>query len=97
MSCHTSRSAGLRTPTADASSDACALAPGSSLTAAPRSASAFESRGESCLARHGIREAVSYQPASHYWPLQLIETGVFLALALALAGFCFWRLDRRLA
>ena len=50
-----------------------------------------------CLAGHGIREAVSYQPASHYWPLQLTETGIFLALALGLAGFCFWWLDRRLA
>jgi hypothetical protein len=49
-----------------------------------------------CLAGHGIREAVSYQPASRYWPLQLVETGVFLALALALAWFCCWRLDRRL-
>ena len=38
----------------------------------------------------GIREAITYQPASRYWPLQLIETGIFLALALALAGFCFW-------
>jgi hypothetical protein len=39
----------------------------------------------------------SYQPASRYWPLQLIETGIFLALALALAGFCFWLLGRRRA
>ena len=50
-----------------------------------------------CLASHGIREAVSYQPASHYWPLQLTETGILLVLALGLAGFCFWWLDRRLA
>jgi hypothetical protein len=27
--------------------------------------------------------------------LQWIETGIFLVLALALAGFCFWRLGRR--
>jgi len=27
----------------------------------------------------------------------LIETGIFLALALALAWFCFWRLGRRRA
>ena len=40
----------------------------------------------------GIREAITYQPASRYWPFQWIETGIFLALALALAGFCFWRL-----
>jgi hypothetical protein len=68
-----------------------------SLTAAPRSASAFESGVERCLSSHGVREAVSYQPASRYWPFQLIETGLFLALALALAGYCFWRLRRRLS
>jgi hypothetical protein len=50
-----------------------------------------------CLDKLGIREVVDYQPASRYWPIQLIETGIFLALALALAGFCFWRLDRRRA
>jgi ABC-type transport system involved in multi-copper enzyme maturation permease subunit len=50
-----------------------------------------------CLASHGIREAITYQPATRYWPLQWIETGIFLALALALAWFCFWRLDRRRA
>ena len=48
-----------------------------------------------CLASHGIRVAENYQPASHYWPLQWSETGMFLALALALAGYCFWRLNRR--
>jgi hypothetical protein len=48
-----------------------------------------------CLGSRGIREAVTYQPAGRYWPLQGIETGIFLVLALALAGFCFWRLGRR--
>jgi hypothetical protein len=48
-----------------------------------------------CMASRGIREAISYQPASRYWPFQWIETGIFLALALALAGVCFWRLGRR--
>ena len=48
-----------------------------------------------CVGSHGIRVAESYQPASHYWPLQWSETGMFLALALALAGYCFWRLNRR--
>jgi len=50
-----------------------------------------------CMDKLGIREAISYQPASRYWPLQLIETGIFLALALVLAGFCFWQLGRRRA
>jgi hypothetical protein len=48
-----------------------------------------------CVAGHGIRVAESYQPASHYWPLQWSETGMYLALALALACYCFWRLNRR--
>jgi hypothetical protein len=50
-----------------------------------------------CLARQGIRVTESYQPASHYWPLQFAETGFYLVLALALACYCFWRLNRRLS
>jgi hypothetical protein len=48
-----------------------------------------------CMNSRGIREAITYQPASRYWPLQRIETAIFLALALALAGLCFWRLGRQ--
>jgi ABC-type transport system involved in multi-copper enzyme maturation permease subunit len=48
-----------------------------------------------CMQSRGYREAISYLPTSRYWPLQWIETGIFLALALALAWFCFWRLNRR--
>jgi hypothetical protein len=48
-----------------------------------------------CLGSHGIRESVTYQPASRYWPFQLAETGLYLALALALAGYCFRLLSRR--
>jgi hypothetical protein len=51
--------------------------------------------GIACLASHRIRIAVSYQPASRYWALEGTETAIFLALALALAGLCFWRLSRR--
>ena len=50
-----------------------------------------------CMDKLGIREVVGYQPASRYWPLQLAETGIFLVLALALAGSCFWLLGRRRA
>jgi hypothetical protein len=42
-----------------------------------------------------LRQLVTYQPASHYWPLQWAETGIFLALALALAGLCYWWVRRR--
>jgi hypothetical protein len=47
-----------------------------------------------CLASHGVRIAVTYQPASRYWPFQWTETGIYLALALALAGYSFRRLGR---
>jgi hypothetical protein len=60
-------------------------------TLAPGDAAALNN----CVASHGIRVAESYQPGSHYWPLQWSETGMYLALALALAGYCFWRLNRR--
>jgi hypothetical protein len=50
-----------------------------------------------CMASHGIRIAVTYQPTSRYWAFQWIETGIYLALALALTGFCFWHLGRRLS
>ena len=49
-----------------------------------------------CLASHGIRESVAYQPASRYWAFQWTETAIYLAVALALSGYCFWRLSRRL-
>ncbi len=53
------------------------------------------SSGLDCLASHGIRIAVTYQPASRYWAFQQTETAIYLAVALALAGYCFRRLSRR--
>jgi hypothetical protein len=44
----------------------------------------------------GLRQDLIYHPASHFWPLQWAETGVLLALAVLLAGFCFWWTRRRL-
>jgi hypothetical protein len=50
-----------------------------------------------CMQKRGYREAISYVPTSRYWTLQWTETAIFLALALALAWFSFWRLGRRRA
>jgi hypothetical protein len=50
-----------------------------------------------CLASHGIRIAVTYQPASRYWDFQWTETAIYVVIALALAGYCFWRIRRRLS
>ena len=47
-----------------------------------------------CLGRHGIREAITYQPANRYWRFQWTETAIYLTLALAMAGYCFRRLSR---
>jgi hypothetical protein len=41
-----------------------------------------------------LRQTVTYQPASRYWAFQWAETAVYLALALALAGFSFWWINR---
>ena len=34
-----------------------------------------------------LRQLITYQPASRYWTLQWYETAIFLAAAVALAGF----------
>jgi hypothetical protein len=44
----------------------------------------------------GLRQNVTYQPPSHFWALQWTETGIFVTVALLLAGFCFWWTRRRL-
>jgi hypothetical protein len=49
------------------------------------------------LARRGYRQEISYEPASRFWPLQIAETGIYLVLALGLAGLTAWRVRRRLS
>jgi hypothetical protein len=44
---------------------------------------------------HHMQLRVAYQPPSHYWPLQALETGIFLVAALALIGATIWRVGRR--
>ena len=48
-----------------------------------------------CMAAHGYRGYLTYQPASRFWAFQGIETGIFLVLAAALLGVTFWVLKRR--
>jgi hypothetical protein len=38
----------------------------------------------SCVSAHGVREFITYQPASRYWTFQGIETGIFVLLAAVL-------------
>ncbi|MEU7034520.1 hypothetical protein ABZ958_12635 [Streptomyces sp. NPDC046237] len=54
---------------------------------------------EGCVAdlgAQGYQQQVTYQPAGNFWALQWAETGLYLGLALALAGFCAWWIRRRL-
>jgi ABC-2 family transporter protein len=41
--------------------------------------------------------AVTYQPASRFWPFQWAEMGIFVAAALALCGLTYWWLRREYA
>jgi ABC-type transport system involved in multi-copper enzyme maturation permease subunit len=41
-----------------------------------------------------FHQAVTYQPASHYWPLQWYELALFVGAALVLSGFCLWWVRR---
>src|SRR6266511_2394740 len=49
------------------------------------------------IKRLGYRQQVTYQPSSRFWPFQWYETGIYTALALGLAGFCFWRIRQSLS
>jgi hypothetical protein len=51
-----------------------------------------------CVARRGegFTHTV-FQPASHFWPIQLIETGIFGGIALALVAFAAWWTHERVA
>jgi hypothetical protein len=42
-----------------------------------------------------LRQSVTYQPASRFWPLQWIETGIYLLLAAGLGCVCLWQVRRR--
>jgi hypothetical protein len=44
-----------------------------------------------------LRQQVSYQPANRFWPLQGLETGIYLIFAAGLAWLCAWQVRRRRA
>ncbi|MFF5725162.1 ABC transporter permease [[Kitasatospora] papulosa] len=46
-------------------------------------------------ARGGVTPFVDYHPASHFWPLQLVETGILLALTATAVTVAFRLLRRR--
>lgn len=50
-----------------------------------------------CVVRVGTtyHEAVAYQPAQRYWPLQWYEFVIFLAASAVLVAFCLWLVRHR--
>jgi hypothetical protein len=74
--------------------------PFSSLPSACQSLASQASRGaqgaaDRCLAAAGYHNYVTYQPASRYWAFQGIETGIYLAVALALLAVTYVVVTRR--
>jgi len=49
-----------------------------------------------CVDSFHLREVLTYQPASRYWPLEWSEAVIFVALAVALGACCVWWVRRRL-
>ena len=75
------------------------LPPGSGPGKAAASPSVLNALFSKCMSNlsEQLHLLVAYQPTSHYWPLQALETGIFLTAALALVGATVWRVGRRTA
>jgi hypothetical protein len=52
---------------------------------------------EQWLGTQNLRQHLTYHPDSHFWSLQWAETGIFIAAAVLLVGFCFWWIRRRIS
>ncbi len=50
-----------------------------------------------CLARHGIVNAITYQPADRFWLFQGIESAIFLGLTAGLLALTVWWVRYRIA
>jgi hypothetical protein len=76
------------------------LTPSGQVFTGPATAACLQNQQNACtnwLNSLHLRQQVSYQPASRFWPLQGIETGIYLVLAAGLAWLCAWQIRRRRA
>jgi ABC-type transport system involved in multi-copper enzyme maturation permease subunit len=44
-----------------------------------------------------LRQLITYQPASRYWPMQWLELAIYLVLAAGLGALCTWQIRRQRA
>jgi len=49
------------------------------------------------IASKHLRQLVTYQPASRFWPLQWAELGIYLVASAGLGGLCVWQIRRKRA
>jgi hypothetical protein len=69
------------------------------ITNGPAGSTKADAVAAACQQRlsHHLVQLVAYQPQSHYWPLQALETGIFLVAAFVLAGIAVWLIGPRRA
>jgi len=70
---------------------------GSVGTSEPCQALASRAAGEACAVENGYRFVDTYQPLSRFWPFQLIESGIFVGLSIAVLAVAAWWILRRTA
>jgi hypothetical protein len=70
---------------------------GACLPQNPNDAGATKNAVFDCIASHGWKEYVSYQPADRFWTFQAIETGIYVVLAVGLLALTIWWVQRRIA
>jgi hypothetical protein len=93
----------VTTPSGAQPSDIIMTSAGPEFTVLPKSCEPAPGSGFNPVACHRtlaamhLRQNVTYQPASRFWPLQWIETGICLVLAAALGWVCVWQVRRRRA
>jgi hypothetical protein len=91
------------TPSGAEASNAIMTPAGPELTTLPRACRPTPGSGinpvtcRNAVAAKHLRQFVTYQPASRFWPLQWIETGIYLVLAAGLGWLCVWQVRRRRA
>ena len=65
--------------------------------AGPHTPSATGTLLQQCVNQLHLTDVTAYQPASRYWPFQIYESLICLAIALVLAGVSFWWVRRRIS
>ena len=63
----------------------------------PHFASTLQAQAGMNLDTAWVVDGRMYHPSSRFWEFQLIETGIYLVLTLALLGLVAWWVDRRVS